>query len=236
MSAWTPNEVALLRQMEADGVMLKDIEDALGRSCSSVARQRGKLGLRNRPVRSGKVPQDPARIAMVNRLVAEGVARSGVAERLGITLGTVSGIMARHRDEALNPALSPPDHAAAVSAGRRRVLAERKSLARKAAALMVVETAPPPCPSEKASAAAVVQGLAAAFVHGAASTPVPQHVAPSLPRAKSCFWTEGQPGAFVCCDADALRGSLFCLEHHKRGTVGEIATRHREAHRARAAA
>jgi GcrA cell cycle regulator len=85
------------------------------------------------------------------------------------------------------------------------------------------ETKPPPCPSQ-ASAAAVVQELA--------TPPVPQRVAPSLPRVETCIWTTGSRGAWVCCDAQRLRGSLFCPEHQKRGTVGDVAAAHR--HRAAA--
>jgi GcrA cell cycle regulator len=104
---------------------------------------------------------------------------------------------------------------------------QNRGTATPAAPQVATQRKPPPSPSE-GSAAAVGQG---------ALPPVPQRIVPSLPRAKSCIWTTGSRGAWVCCEAPALRGSLFCLEHHQRGTVGDVAASHRAAaHRAGAAA
>jgi GcrA cell cycle regulator len=70
--------------------------------------------------------------------------------------------------------------------------------------LLPPETKPPPCPPRE-----------------------PQRVAPSLPRAKECIWAGGESRPWVCCDKPALRGSLFCIDHHAAATVGEVAAAHR---------
>jgi GcrA cell cycle regulator len=153
-------------------------------------------------------PEVIERDRQLTQLWAEGHSIREIGRRMGITPNAVVG--RAHRMEL--PARPSPIKRLGYVPPKRIRRAPRVTLA-------APDTKPPPCPSQ-ASAAAVVQGLA---------PPVPQPVAPSRPHAKSCIWAGGKSRPWVCCDARALRGSLFCLEHHQRCTQGTIAAEHREA-------
>jgi hypothetical protein len=221
--------------MDADYVPLDGMAGALSRPLAQIISKRKSLGLH------GRVPKvDPVLIERVNTLRDQGLSGLAIARELRLTDGTVAGILRRHgrhveddTERTINA-----QHAAEVSAGRQRQLAmKRNGVWLPPVSLKRLHRAKPrpklpPLSSEIAARGETERNwsflepepepepmsLRTDGAGGFAGLAAPSSATIQPTSYRSCLWTDGERGAWICCSAAAVPDGPFCPIHRVFGT------------------